>query len=161
MLIVEVGALENQRKTYEENRHKLMGLLEKTSIQINVPFQNETDEHLDMFMLEFTNYLQTYITETASIEKANKTEEQQIQSQLEAERDAKSKVDQNIETKTELIEKNRNQMAQIQRDLNVIADESVTDKITKEIATCDAELESKLMDLTDVDSVKKVLIKIS
>ena len=164
-LIVEIGALENKKKTYLENRDSLFDLLKKAaSLMENTEFDvdefvssttAQNNVSLDKFMNKLVDFIKSYQAETKSIEEANGVGEQRLQTQLEEQRDSKSKIDQSITIKHDLIEKNKRQLAQLQAELKLVANDKNLADLNEQIEECDLELEAKLMDNTDVTAIKK------
>lgn len=166
-MIVELGALENKQKVYNEHRQKLLKYIEKTCPEIefgsfdcenfieNSPEENE--QQLNNFMKRLKQFISDFKNETKSIEETNKENDKKLQMKLEEERDLKSKMDQNIVTKKELIVKNQKQLEIIEKDLQYISNDNILVNLNKEIKTCDDELEEKMIDITDIDRVKNVI----
>ncbi len=108
-------------------------------------------------MIKFTDYLQCYKAETVVIERQHRAAENEIQLKIENERDAKSKIDQSIDTKKELIDKSRQQLAKIEQELSSIPDDDVMRLLNRDIEACDGELESKLAGMGDIETAKRDL----
>lgn len=162
--IIEIGSLENKQKINNQNREKLLHLLKAACTKIDADydqfedFKGSCDDHklTDDFMQEMKEFIQHYEAETEALERQYMSNNKELELRLDAERDRKSKLDQSDETKREVIEKNARQLEQIQNDLKLIATDSVMDKLISEIEQCDNELDYKLMDMTDVNLIKKV-----
>jgi hypothetical protein len=137
-LTVEVGVLESKQATYEENRVKLLSLLNETAAEIGVSLSSEPDQSdLDKFRLQFSNYLESFRAQTALVERQQRAAEHEIQAKIEKERDAKSKIHQNIDTKTELIDKSRQQLAKIDQELSAVPDDNIMRSLTRDIEACE------------------------
>lgn len=117
----------------------------------------DNELELNSFMAKLGIFIKDFNYETKSIEETNKENDKKLQLKLEEERDSKSKMDQNIETKKELIVKNQKQLELIHKDLQYISNDNVLIDLNRDIKSCDDELEEKMMCLTDVDKVKNVI----
>ena len=165
--IIEIGALENKQKVYNQNREKLLQLLREVCTKIDgdldqfEEFMRRTqgscsEQTVAHFMNELKGYIEVYVSDTDKLESDYMLQNKKLEAELNADRDRKSKIDQNIETKYEIIEKNSRQIEQIRNDLKFIATDSVMEKLNSEIEQADNELDLKVMEMTDVNSIKKV-----
>lgn len=101
-LTIEIGAVENKNKLNNENKEKLNNLLKRAGSLMNCL------SHEDVTIEKINEFVHEYQTETNSLEELKKREDSEMQHKIDAERDLKSKMDQSITNKKDLIGKNIN-----------------------------------------------------
>jgi DNA repair protein RAD50 len=143
--MVEMGSLESKYKVYNEKRSELTDLTFKAQKICDIDthlIKTLNKEHIFLNINKLIDDIKQIIKTT---QENFKNFEQKFQENIDNERDNKSKLDQNITNKTEIIKKCKFQIEQIAQELKIITNDKVLNDLNEKIK----DIESEIRNLTD------------
>lgn len=146
---LELGALKNRSKDYCLNKK----MFEEISIKVCNLLDLNTD-NIEVAMSNISTFLMSYENEIDQFQEKAKQTDIKLQSQINDERDKKSKIEQSIQNKKESINKYKNQYSQIEQELSVIEDDRALAELDHNIKHFEDEIDNQSCQLINVDEIK-------
>nr|AGH55903.1 Rad50 [Brachionus manjavacas] len=146
---LEMGALENRFKDYVQKQKKLDAIATKACDLIGIECPS-----IEVITAKLSDFITDYEYQIGIDQENAKKQDTRLQSEIDAERDKKSRIEQSIQNKKESIAKYQNQYCQIEEELNLIEDDKVQAELCVKINHCEAEIEKQSSQLINVDEIK-------
>jgi DNA repair protein RAD50 len=155
-LAIEIGALENRMKQFEEKKQLFQNLTEKIFSMCSKSCDYLSfDPQNGVLLSEIGDMIEQYEQEVRTFENEYKQKEKMFQNELESLRETKSKLELTISNKTEQMSKAKLQINQINDELNVLNNEKTQNELSQSMHKFEEEIKSESAKLLNVNEIKE------
>lgn len=154
-LNVEIGAMESKHADYLGKKSQLSEYVKQAAKLTSIDdFSDSRSIHETL-----TQYIRTQQEDTKTLEDDLKTRDGEYQQRIDAEREEKSKLDQNIQNKLELMRKYKSQLDSIDEELRQIQNSKQETELNAKIGQFEEQIAQEQTSLIDMYQLKSDISK--